>query len=37
MGIVSHTYVKKSGDTMTGDLTLNKKLIANNLIVLKNG
>ena len=30
-------YVKKSGDTMTGDLTLNKKLIANNLIVLKNG
>lgn len=37
MGIVSRTYVKKSGDTMTGDLTLNKKLIANNLIVLKNG
>lgn len=31
------SYVKKSGDTMTGDLTLNKKLIANNLIVLKNG
>lgn len=34
---ISSTYVKKSGDTMTGDLTLNKKLIANNLIVLKNG
>ena len=30
-------YVKKSGDTMTGDLILNKKLIANNLIVLKDG
>ena len=30
-------YVIKSGDTMSGDLTLNKKLIANNLIVLKNG
>lgn len=37
MGTVSSTYVKKAGDTMTGDLTLNKKLIANNLIVLKNG
>lgn len=37
MGTVSRTYVKKAGDTMTGDLTLNKKLIANNLIVLKNG
>lgn len=39
--VVGHThddrYVKKTGDTMTGDLTLNKKLIANNLIVLKNG
>ena len=39
--VVGHThddrYVKKAGDTMTGDLTLNKKLIANNLIVLKNG
>ena len=32
-----NSYVKKAGDTMTGDLTLNKKLIANNLIVLKNG
>lgn len=32
-----NSYVKKTGDTMTGDLTLNKKLIANNLIVLKNG
>ena len=37
LGTVSSTYVKKSGDTMTGDLTLNKKLIANNLIVLKDG
>lgn len=39
--VIGHThddrYVIKSGDTMTGDLTLNKKLIANNLIVLKNG
>lgn len=39
--VVGHThddrYVIKSGDTMSGDLTLNKKLIANNLIVLKNG